>query len=128
MSEISETKAHRSTVIIAGGGIAGLTLANALQQAHIDYILLDRRDTVTPDVGASIAFFPNGARILDQLGCFEGLMKTTVPLTNLEEYDHRGKLFSTKQSDLYLWITKRAGYDVPFIDRHHVLESLRENI
>jgi 2-polyprenyl-6-methoxyphenol hydroxylase-like FAD-dependent oxidoreductase len=54
-------------VIIGGGGIAGLTLANALEKANIDYILLEGRDTVAPQVGASIGIHPNGTRILDQL-------------------------------------------------------------
>ncbi|KAK5999341.1 hypothetical protein QM012_005559 [Aureobasidium pullulans] len=49
-------------VIIAGGGIAGLTLANALEQANIDYVLLERRDEIAPQVGASIGMLANGCR------------------------------------------------------------------
>jgi 2-polyprenyl-6-methoxyphenol hydroxylase-like FAD-dependent oxidoreductase len=41
-------------VIIAGGGIAGLTLANALERAGIDFILLEGRNEIAPQVGASI--------------------------------------------------------------------------
>lgn len=67
-------------VIIGGGGIAGLTLANALEKADIEYILLEARDTISPQVGASIGFFPNGGRILDQLGCFERIEQEIVPL------------------------------------------------
>ena len=33
-------------VVIAGGGITGLTLANALQHANIDYVLLEGRDDI----------------------------------------------------------------------------------
>lgn len=51
-------------VIIAGGGIAGLTLANALQLANIDYVLLEGRNVIAPQVGASIGIGPSGARIL----------------------------------------------------------------
>jgi 2-polyprenyl-6-methoxyphenol hydroxylase-like FAD-dependent oxidoreductase len=68
-------------VIIAGGGIAGLTLANALQHAKIDYILLERRDTITPQTGASLGLMSNGGRILDQLNVHSTLEGEMDPLT-----------------------------------------------
>lgn len=58
-------------IIIVGGGIAGLTLANMLEKFEIDYILLEARDNIAPAVGASIGLFPNGLLILDQIGCYE---------------------------------------------------------
>lgn len=58
-------------VIIAGGSVSGLTLANALEKFNIDYILLEAYPSIAPQVGASIGILPNGFRILDQLGCFE---------------------------------------------------------
>ena len=70
----------RFRVIIVGGGVAGLTLANALQHAHIDYLLLESRPVIDPQVGASIGLAPNGARILDQLSCFEDIEKETEPI------------------------------------------------
>lgn len=66
-------------VVIVGGGIAGLTLANALQQANIDYVLLEGRAVIDPQVGASIGILPNGGRILDQLGCYDGIFERTAP-------------------------------------------------
>lgn len=56
-------------VVIAGGGVSGLTLANALEQAKVDYVLLESKDEFAPVVGASIAIAQNGNRVLDQLGC-----------------------------------------------------------
>ncbi|KAH6632426.1 hypothetical protein F5144DRAFT_621224 [Chaetomium tenue] len=44
-------------------------------QANVDYVLLERRGEVAPQVGASIGMFPNGARILDQLGVWKGVEK-----------------------------------------------------
>ncbi|KAF4950450.1 hypothetical protein FSARC_13186 [Fusarium sarcochroum] len=58
-------------VVIAGGGIAGLVLANMLEQFDIDYVLLEAHSDIAPPVGASIGMFPNGLRILDQIGCYE---------------------------------------------------------
>ena len=59
--------------IIVGGSVAGLTLAHMFERAGINYTLLEARDTLTPQLGASIVIMPNGARILDQLGIFEAM-------------------------------------------------------
>jgi hypothetical protein len=56
-------------VVIVGGGVSGLTLANALEQAEVDYVLLESKEQFAPAVGASIAMGPNGNRVLDQIGC-----------------------------------------------------------
>jgi 2-polyprenyl-6-methoxyphenol hydroxylase-like FAD-dependent oxidoreductase len=115
-------------VLIVGGGIVGLTLANALQHADIDYVLLESHDTVTPRVGATICIFPHGSRILDQLGCYERLWENTVPLTTIHEHDHNGNLFRSEPSDVFEWLAKRTGYQTPFIDRHHILDVLYDAI
>jgi 2-polyprenyl-6-methoxyphenol hydroxylase-like FAD-dependent oxidoreductase len=59
--------------IIVGGSVAGLTLAHAFEKAGIDYVLLEARDNIAPNLGASIVLFPNGATILDQLGIYENM-------------------------------------------------------
>lgn len=65
-------------VIIVGGGVAGLTLANCLQQANINYVLLEARSAIAPQVGASIGIFPNGCRIFDQLGVFDKILPYAI--------------------------------------------------
>lgn len=59
--------------IIVGGSVAGLTLAHAFEKAGIDYVLLEARDNIAPNLGASVILFPNGATILDQLGIYENM-------------------------------------------------------
>lgn len=71
-------------VVIVGGSISGLVLAHSLHQAGIDYIVLEGRDEIDPQVGASIGLFSNGSRILDQLGVYKSIMECTEPL---EWYD-----------------------------------------
>jgi 2-polyprenyl-6-methoxyphenol hydroxylase-like FAD-dependent oxidoreductase len=66
-------------VIIAGGGIAGLTLANSLSQTHISYVLLEARDEIAPQVGASIDIFAQGGRILDQVGAYDDIANLIHP-------------------------------------------------
>jgi 2-polyprenyl-6-methoxyphenol hydroxylase-like FAD-dependent oxidoreductase len=58
-------------VVIAGGSVTGLTLANMLESAGIDYVLLEAGEQIAPQVGASIALAPPALRILDQLGIYE---------------------------------------------------------
>ena len=79
-------------VIIAGGGIAGLTLANALQLAGIDYLLLEARAEIAPQIGASIGLGPNGSRILDQLGCYDDIMALTDPIASTASHKPDGSL------------------------------------
>lgn len=61
-------------VVIVGGSVAGLSVANMLEQFDIDYVLLEAYPQVAPQVGASIGILPNGFRILDQLGCFQPIL------------------------------------------------------
>lgn len=61
-------------VIIVGGSVAGLSMANMLEQFDIDYVLLEAYPHIAPQVGASIGILPNGFRILDQLGCFQPIL------------------------------------------------------
>jgi 2-polyprenyl-6-methoxyphenol hydroxylase-like FAD-dependent oxidoreductase len=70
MADIKESP----RVIIVGGSIAGLALANMLEQTGVDYIVLEKYQ-IAPQLGASIALLPNGLRILDQIGCLEALQK-----------------------------------------------------
>jgi 2-polyprenyl-6-methoxyphenol hydroxylase-like FAD-dependent oxidoreductase len=52
---------------IAGGGIAGLTLAAALQAQGFDVVVLERQPEVR-DAGAGISLWPNALAALDVVG------------------------------------------------------------
>lgn len=62
-------------VLIAGGGVSGLTLALSLEKHGINYLLLEAYPELAPRRGGGIAVMPNGARILDQMGCYEDLRR-----------------------------------------------------
>ncbi|CAO2653295.1 Nn.00g027060.m01.CDS01 [Neocucurbitaria sp. VM-36] len=113
-------------VIIGGGGISGLTLANALEKAEIDYILLEARDTIHPQIGASIGLFANGGRIFDQLGCFEAISKETCALHISHSRYANGETFAT--SDGPVLLENRFNYPVTFLEREIVLRILYENL
>lgn len=58
-------------VIISGGSMAGLALANVLERFGIDFVVLEAHSQIAPEVGASLSLLPNGFRILDQLGIYD---------------------------------------------------------
>lgn len=66
--------------IIVGGSVAGLTLAHTLSKAGVDYVLLETRDAISPQLGAGILLMPNGARILDQMGLLDKMKEFTTGL------------------------------------------------
>lgn len=79
-------------VVIAGGSIAGLSLANMLQLVGIDYVILEAYPHVAPQVGASIGLLPHGNRILDQLGLFTKILSMAPPV---KQFNFRNKLGAT---------------------------------
>lgn len=86
-----QAKKDRLRVIIVGGSIAGLTLANGLDRSDIDFIVLEARPEIAPQVGASIVILANGARILDQLGLFDELVSVVEPLEMALNWTEDGK-------------------------------------
>lgn len=78
-------------VIIVGGSIAGLTLANIFEQYGIDYIVLEKHEKIAPSLGAGFAIWSNGARVLDQLGCYDALEKVNEPVNHLMAFNERGE-------------------------------------
>jgi 2-polyprenyl-6-methoxyphenol hydroxylase-like FAD-dependent oxidoreductase len=78
-------------VIIVGGSIAGMALANMLERYGIDFIVLEKHSVVAPQLGASIATLPNGQRILQQLGCLDAIIKQGGPSDTMFNYDGETK-------------------------------------
>ena len=95
----------RLRVIIVGGGVAGLTLAHCLHHNNIDYVVLERRKEIAPQVGASIVVLPNGARILDQLGIVDHLLDEIEPLNYGSLWTAKGSKFLS--TDVPLLIKER---------------------
>jgi 2-polyprenyl-6-methoxyphenol hydroxylase-like FAD-dependent oxidoreductase len=81
-------------VVIGGGSITGLTLANMLQLHDIDFIVLESYADIAPQVGASIGLLPHGNRILDQLGLYQKILELCPPLDSFHFRDQTGKIIS----------------------------------
>jgi 2-polyprenyl-6-methoxyphenol hydroxylase-like FAD-dependent oxidoreductase len=60
-------------IIVAGGGLVGLTTAHILSKAGIDFVVLEQHDNVTPYLGSLLSIMPSTLRVLDQVGLMEPL-------------------------------------------------------
>ncbi|KAH6722760.1 FAD-binding domain-containing protein [Leptodontidium sp. MPI-SDFR-AT-0119] len=114
-------------VVIAGGSVTGLTLANMLQLHDIDFIVLEAYSDIAPQVGASIGILPHGNRILDQLGLFQKIIALCPPLDSFHFRDNKGKIISEFRG-MNNSMLERHGYPITFLDRQMVLQVLHENI
>jgi len=94
--------------IIVGGSITGQALAVQFEKGNIDYVLLEGRPAFAMDQGASVALFPNGLRILDQLGLFEKISATSIPMETGVYRDQTGQVFC--KSEMFPQLVKRHYY------------------
>jgi 2-polyprenyl-6-methoxyphenol hydroxylase-like FAD-dependent oxidoreductase len=90
----------RLRIIIVGGSVAALTLAHCLHHSNIDFVVLEARNEIAPQVGASIVILPNGARILDQLGVFDDIFAMVEPLQNGLTWTGDGRLIVNSNAPL----------------------------
>lgn len=81
-------------VIIVGGGPAGLGLAHCLSKAGIDYVILERNETISNTEGASLALWPHNGRILDQLGLLEAAQEIDCHIKNKVNLRHDGSILA----------------------------------
>ncbi|KAF5005580.1 hypothetical protein FDECE_7987 [Fusarium decemcellulare] len=114
-------------VIIVGGSVAGLSLANMLQANDIDFVVLEAYPSIAPQVGASIGLLPHGNRILDQLGLYDRILQLAPPVDTFTFRDPSGSpLASYPEMDRNL--IDRHGYPMIFLDRQSLLQVLYDNI
>ncbi|KUI53904.1 Anhydrotetracycline monooxygenase [Cytospora mali] len=112
-------------VIIAGGSIVGLTLANALEKAGIDFLVLERGD-IAPQLGASVSIYCNASRVLDQLGVWKGIHQSTIPLTDRLYFDEHGRLF--EDNKMMRLIDDKTKRPITFLRREAYIRALYENL
>ncbi|THC87651.1 hypothetical protein EYZ11_012903 [Aspergillus tanneri] len=95
-----------------------------LQEAGIDFQLFEAYPEVTPAVGAGIALLPNGNRILDQLGCYEEMLRNAGHAINAVciRGPDGGPLWTFEKADQRS--IERHGYPMFFCDRQRVLDVL----
>ncbi|KAF1850137.1 FAD/NAD(P)-binding domain-containing protein [Cucurbitaria berberidis CBS 394.84] len=117
-------------ILIAGGSVAGLALANSLEKTGIDYLVLEQWHEIAPDVGASIGIFPNGLRILDQLGCYDAITALNEgrdAFDVMKMRNEQGKTVFSMENPSRDFV-ERLGYEPIFVDRQILIRVLYENL
>ncbi|KAF2992994.1 hypothetical protein E8E13_000981 [Curvularia kusanoi] len=120
----------RIKILIAGGSVAGLTLANIFEKLELDYLVLEKYERIAPELGASIGIFPNGFRILDQLGCYDAikdLIQGADAFQTLNVRNEHGQVISELQ-DASKTCNERLGYEPIFVDRQMLIQILYDNL
>ncbi|KAB8228065.1 uncharacterized protein BDW43DRAFT_323334 [Aspergillus alliaceus] len=99
-----------------------------LEKFDIDFVILEGYSQIAPPVGASIGLFPNGLRILDQLGCYETIQGLfSQKLEKAHSRDKNGKITSTLHF-MFEHLERRHGYGLLFLDREQLLQILHDQI
>ncbi|KAJ5190255.1 FAD/NAD(P)-binding domain-containing protein [Penicillium cinerascens] len=113
-------------VLIAGGSIAGLTLANALARANIDFLLLESHSRIDASIGGALTIVSNGLRILDQMGIYDDISKYLEPTGDIYTYLKDGRLLG--KMDTPRVMQKRHFYPVAWLPREQLLRILYEHV
>ncbi len=93
--------AHIERVLIAGGGIAGLTAARALHRQGFSAELVERSPTWQP-TGAAIQLHANGMRVLHALGLGQAVKQAGAVIRRWIHCDQDGEvLFETDLEELW---------------------------
>ncbi|KAK1148538.1 hypothetical protein N8T08_009544 [Aspergillus melleus] len=108
-------------VIIVGGSIGGLTLANCLDNLGVEYVVLEKRKEIAPQEGASIVLMPHAGRILEQLGLIDEISKFIEPLHTAHVSYPDGFQQTDKSPQVLL---ERFGIPLAFLERRKLLQIL----
>jgi 2-polyprenyl-6-methoxyphenol hydroxylase-like FAD-dependent oxidoreductase len=115
------------TVLIAGGGIAGLTLALSLHQIGVECRVFESTDSIQP-LGVGINTLPHAVRELTELGLLDQLTANAIPTAELVYFSARGQRIWSEPRGL------AAGYNWPQFSIHRgtlqimLLDALRQRL
>ncbi|KAL4797754.1 hypothetical protein BDV19DRAFT_357936 [Aspergillus venezuelensis] len=110
-------------VLIIGGSITGLTLAAILERYGIDYTLIEKHADVAPQLGASIGLIAHGARILEQLGCYDEVLPFSNEIESIDLHGADGNLLAIHDK-MGTHMEAMHGYRLLFVERQRVLRAL----
>ncbi|KAI1331376.1 FAD/NAD(P)-binding domain-containing protein [Xylariaceae sp. FL0255] len=118
--------ASKFRAIIIGGGPVGLTIANGLSRAAIDFLLVERYPTILSDSGAGVVLWPHTVRIFDQLGLYEACQGRFIDLLKRAIIKADGTLMRTEETfDILL---ENHGYECMNFPRTNLVRTLYEGL
>ncbi|KAI1827115.1 hypothetical protein F4861DRAFT_536301 [Xylaria intraflava] len=118
-------ESDRFKVIIAGGSIVGMTLANALERAGIDFVLLEKRQ-IAPHLGASISLLCHNSKVYEQLGVVDIFNAATVPLLDRHHFTQDGYWF--EDGGVLKGVNAKTDRAFRFIERRFHIQTLYDNL
>ena len=98
-------------VLVAGGGIGGLTTALSLHEAGIDVVVYEAAPAMR-ELGVGINLLPHAVRALSALGLQSALASTAIETRELAYYTKHGRLIWRELRGL------SAGYRWPQFSIH----------
>jgi 5-methylphenazine-1-carboxylate 1-monooxygenase len=115
------------TILIAGGGIAGLTAALSLHQIGVDCRVFET--VASPQaLGVGINLLPHAVRELTELGLQDALAATAIPTAELAYYNKHGQRIWSEARG------REAGYNWPQFSIHRgallmiLLDAVRQRL
>ncbi|KAI9902303.1 hypothetical protein N3K66_001655 [Trichothecium roseum] len=114
---MSTSKIH--DVAIIGAGLAGLTLALALDQQGISVTVYESRPAPL-NIGGAVMLSPNALKVLDALGFYETVKPQGYSFETLEYRDVEGNLVETYE----FGNEEKYGYQGLRIYRHVLIDAL----
>ncbi|TGO44204.1 hypothetical protein BOTNAR_0897g00010 [Botryotinia narcissicola] len=117
---------HNLKVIIVGAGPVGHTTAHALSKAEIDFVVLERRQVVVEDVGASLVLAPQSLRIMSQLELLDQLNAISTELVHITSYSMDGKKF--KEAWPFKVMKQNHGSPPRVFHRAELLQAINDGL
>ncbi|KAH9905792.1 hypothetical protein F4778DRAFT_679313 [Xylariomycetidae sp. FL2044] len=121
---------ERFRAIIIGAGPVGLYLGHALSAASIDFVILEQQHAVVRSTANEsshiISILPQNARLFDQIGIYDDVMRRAIPFNAKTKLSSDGRLLTNMPVGETL--KKEFGYTPPVLHRMALLAALYERL
>ncbi|WP_432477615.1 FAD-dependent oxidoreductase [Nocardioides sp. GXQ0305] len=81
-------------IVVAGAGVAGLTLAVLLRRQGHEVVLVEQRESAA-DPGYALALWPHGTRVLHAVGVHDQVVAASRPMGRYTARDGRGRVLTS---------------------------------
>ncbi|KAI8954918.1 hypothetical protein F4801DRAFT_530457 [Xylaria longipes] len=112
--------------IIVGGGPVGLAIANGLERANLDFLIIERHPTIISESGAGIMLWPHNVRVFDQLGILGACEGRYIPVYAKTSIRLDGTKFRT--GPIFEYLHDNHGYKCMNFSRPLLVQTLLDGL